>query len=775
LQPAEKRKQVFDAILKVEEYKQANTQMRSLESYTKGEVAILEQAIAQYNEALQTLEPLTQRRHDLANTITHQEATLTQLQTQLVALQTQRETLAVQAQQVQTLESKLHTLTAQINGKRQAIQLLEQSVGQAQQAADRCAANQAGFQAYQLADAALQPLEKQLKRRKTVFTQRDAKQKMLNAHLGELTTITVKLDALSQIELELNHLQPLVQQQVELEQQQQAIAEQLQQLQALRLEQQSMQRQQTTLVKRLAKTTADLEHIQALAASVAKVSEYEQQRDRLQEHLSRLEAATQFERDLQQLVSMGETNRDRHDEQVSQAIALLNTMHQSMPLLATDSMDAAVQALEAGLGLNDTLLDALRLILTDLSAQTDPQHLKQQLQQMRQQLELAYRQQAEFATLETKQAEHAQLQTEQSQTQHRLETIQMQLQAEVELQQAKTHLSQTLEMLGDPRGRTQLLQRELGERDRLQATQATLTRSQAELQQELTTLEQELETFVQIELQIEQYKQQQQAHQPAYLIVLQSQNEADGLPALQLNLKTALQELQQLETQQMTLKTEYEQQRQNYSPEQWQQVETDYAQRRSQADQLTGSLPQQRTRLAELDTQLATLQDLAEKRDRARAMQKEKERVRRFITFARKAYRDAGPRIVERYVQRISHEADRLFRELLNRPNVALEWSRDYEIIVQEGPHSRRFINLSGGEQMCAALAVRLALLRVLADIDIAFFDEPTTNMDRPRRESLAEAIGNIRSFRQLFVISHDDTFEKVTENVILINRDALY
>ncbi|HHP7244460.1 MAG TPA: SbcC/MukB-like Walker B domain-containing protein, partial [Elainellaceae cyanobacterium] len=104
--------------------------------------------------------------------------------------------------------------------------------------------------------------------------------------------------------------------------------------------------------------------------------------------------------------------------------------------------------------------------------------------------------------------------------------------------------------------------------------------------------------------------------------------------------------------------------------------------------------------------------------------------------------------------------------------NVGLEWTRDYEILVQEGAHTRRFINLSGGEQMCAALAVRLALLRVLADVDIAFFDEPTTNMDRPRRERLAEAIANIRSFHQLFVISHDDTFEKVTENVILVMRD---
>jgi exonuclease SbcC len=31
----------------------------------------------------------------------------------------------------------------------------------------------------------------------------------------------------------------------------------------------------------------------------------------------------------------------------------------------------------------------------------------------------------------------------------------------------------------------------------------------------------------------------------------------------------------------------------------------------------------------------------------------------------------------------------------MNRPNIALEWTRDYEIIVQEGAHSRRFVNLS--------------------------------------------------------------------------------
>ena len=183
-------------------------------------------------------------------------------------------------------------------------------------------------------------------------------------------------------------------------------------------------------------------------------------------------------------------------------------------------------------------------------------------------------------------------------------------------------------------------------------------------------------------------------------------------------------------------------------------------------------MPQQRKLQTELADQLIILRKVQTKRDKTQTDLKQKERTKRFINFARKAYKEAGPRITERYVYGISQEADRLFRELLNRSNVSLEWTRDYEIVVQEGGNTRRFINLSGGEQMCAALAVRLALLKVLADIDIAFFDEPTTNMDRPRRESLAEAIARLKTFKQLFVISHDDTFEKVTDNVIVVERD---
>jgi len=76
---------------------------------------------------------------------------------------------------------------------------------------------------------------------------------------------------------------------------------------------------------------------------------------------------------------------------------------------------------------------------------------------------------------------------------------------------------------------------------------------------------------------------------------------------------------------------------------------------------------------------------------------------------------------------------------------------------------------------MSAALAVRLALLRGLSRLDMAFFDEPTQNMDGERRGNLAEQIRRVRGFEQLIVISHDDTFEQGLDSVIhLEKRDGV-
>ncbi|MEO0541871.1 MAG: SMC family ATPase, partial [Cyanobacteria bacterium P01_A01_bin.105] len=334
-------------------------------------------------------------------------------------------------------------------------------------------------------------------------------------------------------------------------------------------------------------------------------------------------------------------------------------------------------------------------------------------------------------------------------------------------------LARQLQTLNDPLGRRRLLQERLTATAQVEADLHQAQAQQTELSQALTELAQQLAEFDDLEAALGQQQAQRTDHQPGYLLYLQHQQAAQAVGEAEAAVQAVVGAIADLQTQLQTVIDQLQTLAATFDPQAQTELETTYQRLKSQADRLEGSLPQQQKRQQELSEQIAALKDLADRREQAQADLKQKERVKRFINFARKVYRDAGPRITERYVHDVSREADRLFRELLNRANVALEWTRDYEILVKEGPHTRRFVNLSGGEQMCAALSVRLALLKTLADIDVAFFDEPTTNMDRPRRESLAEAIARLKSFRQLFVISHDDTFEKVTENVITVTREG--
>lgn len=772
LLPAEKRKPIFDAVLRVEEYRQVYQNMASLEKYGKAEVEMLQRAIAQYDETLQEQAPLQERHNALAAEIAAAETQLATLQHQLISLQAEKDQLAATAQQVQQLERTLHTLNTQIEARRQATDRLYQALQRSRQAVACCTTHEMAYQTYLHTEATLKGLDQALEQRQRLLTQREGLHKRLAERQTEVMRLALKLEDITQATAELERLQPLVQQQLELEQQQAAIALELQQLHAIHIEQQALSQQLSHLQETHADLTATIQHLASLEAVLQYIPDLEHRRDRLHEQLSRIDAARQFEADLRGLVATGETNWQGLQQQSEAAIATLKAIQQQVPLLTAAPVESALEAIQAGMALNTDLLTALKQILTDLAEQTSVDKLHHQLQTLRQQIDTAYRQRAELAALPAKQAQLNRVTLEVEQLQQRLGQLQHQLAAEPGLTQTRSHLAHALADLNNPRGRSQLLQQQLEQGLSLKVAHTHAQQRQTAIEAELATITEQLTPFAELDQQVALCKQQRHLHQPGYLAFLQHQKDAEQCPQLEADYQEAITQLQQLETKHTALTTELQLLLVDYDPQAWQALDERYTHLRSQADRLAGGLPEQQKRLAELHHRLQTLQGVAEARDRAVAEQKQREKVRKFITFARKAYKEAGPRITERYVQAISREADHLFRELMNRPNLALEWTRDYEIVVQEGAYSRRLINLSGGEQMCAALAVRLALLRVLADIDVAFFDEPTTNMDRPRRESLAEAIANIRSFRQLFVISHDDTFEKVTENVILVCRE---
>jgi len=386
---------------------------------------------------------------------------------------------------------------------------------------------------------------------------------------------------------------------------------------------------------------------------------------------------------------------------------------------------------------------------------------------------LARQQQLEFANLDRRLSDRDHLLAEATDLQASLTDLQTQLTVEPFLQKQQTQLASDLAALSDPRGRSRLRQQELQQEPELRTNVQALQGSLEIDQQAIAALDHQLAAFAHLPESLQTQQALREDHRAAYQDYLEHQKMANSRRDRAQQLQTAIAQCQTLEQDVKTVSVERDQLSATFDAAHFQTVQTAYQQAKERSIALNASLPDKLRYLTDLDQQLTRLERVQTKRSHAQATLEQKRKVQRFIKFARDAYKKAGPRITERYIHNIAREADRLFRELLNRPNVGLEWTRDYEILVQEGAHTRRFINLSGGEQMCAALAVRLALLKVLADIDVAFFDEPTTNMDKPRRDHLADAIANIKTFRQLFVISHDDTFEKVTENIILVEREA--
>ncbi len=168
--------------------------------------------------------------------------------------------------------------------------------------------------------------------------------------------------------------------------------------------------------------------------------------------------------------------------------------------------------------------------------------------------------------------------------------------------------------------------------------------------------------------------------------------------------------------------------------------------------------------IADMEKYLAKIAELESK------LENEKQ-FRDFAKFIRETLRDSAQHIVIELIGEISEEANSLYCAIMDDFSQELRWSEDYGIIVKESGEEKNFHQLSGGEKMGAALALRLALLKMLSNSDFVFLDEPTANMDEIRRENLSEQIMNIKGFKQIFVISHDDTFNEKYGHVVKIEK----
>lgn len=769
----EKRRRVFDAILKVEEYKQTATGLGTLQKYSEGQVAGIERDLKHYGEVLENQPEVEAKHSALTQDIQASEHHLATLQQEFAQLTQQKAAWDAQAQTVKELEQTLHTLSTQLEGRQREQKLWADAVTRSQQAVEICTEHRPGYDQYVKSEVTLKALQEdrhaqtQLLQKQQGFEQQGAKLDR------ELATINERIRQIEQAEDRIQHLMPLIDQQETLEQEKQALERALVQRQQWIAEKDAAEKQLRRLRTDWKELSQVIKQITAYEAEIATIPTLEQQRDRIQSQISRVEVAKQFEAELNELVIQLEQENDQQAQHVQGAIAHLQKLRSTIQDPHQATLDEALALLDSGSALPSQGRQRLRQILADVSSQLTIHDLQAQQQSLSQRLQTLYQQKGEWTVLPARQQQLSSIQQEGEETQTHIDHITHQLDEQGDSQSALMAVANELKTLADPRQQQQLLRKEVAQKAALMEQQADLLHQQQTGQAVREQLRHQLAEFTHLDSKIQQQQAIQTTSHASYLTVLQHQQGAEQLAHNQQALQKIEDAIASLSSQKASIQQNYDAAMAQYDLKAAQATEDRYQTVRSEVDHIQGRLPQQTLQLNELKKRLEQFKETIAKRDRAAAELTEKQDAQDFIAFARNVYKQAGPRITERYVQAISSEADRLFRELMNRQNVALEWTRDYEIIVQEGPHPRRFINLSGGEQMCAALAVRLALLRVLADIDIAFFDEPTTNMDKARRESLAEAIANLRTFRQLFVISHDDTFEQFTEHVVLVQRES--
>ena len=341
------------------------------------------------------------------------------------------------------------------------------------------------------------------------------------------------------------------------------------------------------------------------------------------------------------------------------------------------------------------------------------------------------------------------------------------LEKEIEETEAK------LRVLNDPRGRAHSLRAEAESEAARRSELAGASDALRFLEKQSQALQKQLAQYSGLDARWDDARRRRDETDPAHREYLASEALAATLPARQAELEKSEQESAHITKEADEARRAHDKATRSYNREHHMDERAQLAAARERAAATLAGLEAARLSESSLSAEIARL---AEVRDRMREEFRAKEKLEGLneaTEFIRDTLKKAGPLVTESYLYNISIEANQLFREITGDAGRALRWSREYEIILEEEGHERPFQNLSGGEQMAAALSIRLALLKQLSDIRLAFFDEPTVNMDAERRERLAQQIGQIRHFDQLFVISHDDTFEESVDHHIHIERNT--
>lgn len=289
---------------------------------------------------------------------------------------------------------------------------------------------------------------------------------------------------------------------------------------------------------------------------------------------------------------------------------------------------------------------------------------------------------------------------------------------------------------------------------------------------EYRSLETEIAEFDGLDAEIAEVEQTIGNTEEDYQTYMQNENAAQNLPDRQETVESEGKQLAELRAERKQVEEHVDTRREEFDPERLEVVEKRVDERKQQRAKCEQKRDDRNDDLAEARERFDDLEEKRDRKDEFETEVEELERDREFAQWARNSLQQGAEDLRDLITSEIGNRANAIFQALRGNPTETLVWDKTYNLRVRVRGQNKPFDTLSGGEKMAAALSIRLAILERLASVGMAFLDEPTANLDREKKQNLVRQLQELSQLNQLLVISHDRTFESMTERAVELEKD---
>ncbi|MCX6695783.1 MAG: SMC family ATPase [Candidatus Altiarchaeota archaeon] len=164
----------------------------------------------------------------------------------------------------------------------------------------------------------------------------------------------------------------------------------------------------------------------------------------------------------------------------------------------------------------------------------------------------------------------------------------------------------------------------------------------------------------------------------------------------------------------------------------------------------------------DLEASVKESRDIESKKKEYSELKKSFDNLSKSITLLKAArevfHRDKGLAryLRERFVGQLNSRITHYFKKFNQKPSyLEVSFDREYNIKFKTTSGVLDLDQISGGERIQLALALRLALIDVMSPVRLLILDEPFGSLDEEHREILGETLSRIAEAGQLILVTH--------------------